>query len=115
MSNQLTTKKVCSRKHSYHNKKTAERARKRRNNNSKQSIYFARSYQCNVCDLWHLTTQNHEVKELSMKCDICGADPMTANCNNSNCDTGDPVTDMFEEMGITVVDVTEQLTNHTRV
>lgn len=43
-----------------------------------------------------------------MKCDICGADPMTANCNNANCDTGkpDPVSDMFEEMGIKVVDVT---------
>ena len=25
-----------------------------------------------------------------MKCDICGADPMTANCNNANCDTGKP-------------------------
>lgn len=21
-----------------------------------------------------------------MRCDVCGADPMTANCNNANCD-----------------------------
>ena len=40
-----------------------------------------------------------------MRCDICGADPMTANCNNANCDKG-VLTQMFEEMGVDVIDAT---------
>lgn len=44
-------------------------------------------------------------RERAMKCDICGADPMTANCNQANCDKG-VLTQMFEEMGVDVIDVT---------
>ena len=40
-----------------------------------------------------------------MRCDICGADPMTANCNQANCDNG-VLTQMFEEMGVDVIDAT---------
>ena len=58
---QLTSKSACKRKHTYHSLKAANAARKRRNNNSLQSLYFAAAYQCNVCALWHLTTQEQEL------------------------------------------------------
>lgn len=59
---QLTTRRTCKMKHTYHSLKTANAARKRRNNNSLKSLYFTSAYQCNVCQLWHLTTQNQESK-----------------------------------------------------
>ena len=54
---QLTSPRTCRRKHKYHSNATAERARKRRNNNKLKSFYFTASYKCNICDGWHLTTQ----------------------------------------------------------
>ena len=59
-SRQLTSKKTCKRKHTYHTLKAANAARERRNNNSLQSLYFVAAYQCNVCSLYHLTTQEQD-------------------------------------------------------
>ena len=39
-----------------------------------------------MSDLWiDLATEEYENTE----CSICGADPMTTNCNNANCVTTD--------------------------
>jgi hypothetical protein len=58
--NQLTTKKTCERKRTYRTAATATRAKKRRN---KAAGYrYLRSYQCNVCSLWHVTSQDEELK-----------------------------------------------------
>ena len=58
MSNQLTTEETCKQKHSYHSSKTASTAKKRRN---KAAGYnYLRTYQCNVCGFWHLTTQKED-------------------------------------------------------
>ena len=57
---QLTSPAICKQKTTYHSKDTAKRAAKRRN---KAAGYkYLRPYQCNVCNLWHVTTQ---VKESS--------------------------------------------------
>jgi hypothetical protein len=56
MGKQLTSKKVCARKHTYASNKIAYNAQKRRN---KAAGYkYLRRYQCNICTLWHLTTQD---------------------------------------------------------
>lgn len=55
MTEQLTSKATCKRKHTYSSKMTANRARKRRNKTGR--FYFTTAYQCNICHLWHLTTQ----------------------------------------------------------
>ena len=52
---QLTTNKVCKQKHTYWSAETASRAKKRRNKAA--GINYLRSYQCNVCELWHVTTE----------------------------------------------------------
>lgn len=55
---QVTSAVKCKQKTTYHTKETAYRARKRRN---KAAGYnYLRHYQCNVCDYWHLTTQEKE-------------------------------------------------------
>jgi len=52
---QLTLPKTCKQKHTYHTSKTASAAKKRRN---KAAGYnYLRTYQCNVCNLWHVTAQ----------------------------------------------------------
>lgn len=52
---QLTSPKTCKQKHTYHTQATATRAKKRRN---KAAGYeYLSTYQCNVCQLWHVTTQ----------------------------------------------------------
>lgn len=56
--NQLTTPKICQQKHTYYSLEAARRAKKRRN---KAAGYnYLRHYQCNVCNLWHLTTQSKD-------------------------------------------------------
>ncbi len=60
MSKQLTSRKTCQHKHMYHSNATAERAMKRRNKSAGYK-YLSR-YQCNVCNFWHLTTQEQENK-----------------------------------------------------
>lgn len=55
---QLTSKKTCERKHTYHSQATATRARKRRN--KRAGYNYLNTYQCNVCKLWHVTTQVQE-------------------------------------------------------
>lgn len=60
---QLTSKKSCKRKHTYRSLKVANAAKKRRNNNKLKSFFFTAAYQCNVCNLWHLTTQNQETNQ----------------------------------------------------
>jgi len=57
---QLTSKKTCKQKHTYSSQATATRARKRRNKTGR--FFFTAAYQCNVCHLWHLTTEVQEVK-----------------------------------------------------
>ena len=52
---QLTSEQTCKQKHTYHSKATATRARKRRNKTA--GYDYLNFYQCNVCKLWHLTTQ----------------------------------------------------------
>lgn len=52
---QLTTKRTCKQKHTYHSQATATRAKKRRNKAA--GINYLRTYQCNVCNLWHVTTE----------------------------------------------------------
>lgn len=55
MTKQLTLKATCKRKHTYHSQATATRAKKRRN---KAAGYdYLNTYQCNVCNLWHVTAQ----------------------------------------------------------
>jgi len=55
MSKQLTTAQTCKSKRTYATNATAKRARVRRN---KAAGYkYLTSYRCNVCELWHLTTQ----------------------------------------------------------
>lgn len=55
---QLTSKTVCRRKHTYYTQASATRARKRRN---KAAGYnYLRAYQCDVCNYWHVTTQDKE-------------------------------------------------------
>lgn len=55
---QLTSGNTCRQKHSYHSSKTATAAKKRRN---KAAGYnYLRTYQCNICQLWHVTTQEQE-------------------------------------------------------
>lgn len=55
MRKQLTSERTCKRKRLYHSAATASRARKRRN---KAAGYnYLRSYKCNVCSFWHVTTQ----------------------------------------------------------
>lgn len=55
MSNQLTSPRTCKQKHTYHSQKTATAAKKRRN---KAAGYrYLSTYQCNVCDFWHVTSQ----------------------------------------------------------
>ena len=60
MGEQLTSNRTCRRKHTYSSLKSAKAARKRRNNNSLKSFYFTAAYQCNVCNLYHLTTQEQD-------------------------------------------------------
>lgn len=55
MMSQLTTKRTCKQKHTYCSQATATAARKRRNKAA--GINYLRTYQCNVCELWHVTTQ----------------------------------------------------------
>ncbi len=52
---QLTNPKTCKQKHTYHSSKTATAAKKRRNKAAGYKYLF--TYQCNVCNMWHLTTQ----------------------------------------------------------
>jgi hypothetical protein len=55
---QLTKKSTCRQKRTYHTQATATRAKKRRN---KAAGYdYLRTYQCNVCNLWHVTAQVQE-------------------------------------------------------
>lgn len=55
---QLTRPKTCKRKHTYHTQAVATRAKKRRN---KAAGYnYLRTYKCNVCNFWHVTTQVQE-------------------------------------------------------
>lgn len=44
----------------YHSNKTAAAAQKRRNKAA--GFKYLTRYQCNVCDFWHLTTQEKENK-----------------------------------------------------
>ena len=55
---QLTSPQTCKQKRTYHSAATARRARKRRNKAA--GIDYLRSYQCNVCGLWHVTTQRKD-------------------------------------------------------
>jgi len=55
---QLTSKKTCKQKHTYHSQATATRAKKRRNKAA--GINYLNTYQCNVCHFWHVTTQVQE-------------------------------------------------------
>lgn len=55
MSKQLTSIRTCNRKHTYASQAIAGRARKRRNKAA--GIKYLSTYQCNVCTLWHVTTQ----------------------------------------------------------
>lgn len=56
MSEQVTSTRTCKQKHLYHTNATAKRAVKRRN---KAAGYkYLRSYQCNVCGFWHVTSQD---------------------------------------------------------
>lgn len=58
---QLTSKLTCQRKHTYYKSRSASNARARRN---KRAGYdYLRSYKCNVCNYWHLTTQYKERRE----------------------------------------------------
>lgn len=52
---QLTSDKTCKNKHTYHRSKTASAAAKRRNKAA--GFKYLRAYQCNVCEMWHLTTE----------------------------------------------------------
>lgn len=55
---QLTSPKTCKQKHTYASQKIATAAKKRRNKAA--GIEYLRTYQCNVCNLWHVTTQRKE-------------------------------------------------------
>ena len=52
---QLTSLKICKQKHTYYSRDTAYKAKRRRNKAA--GIAYLRNYQCNVCELWHLTTE----------------------------------------------------------
>lgn len=56
---QLTTSITCRRKRTYYSEVAAKRARKRRN--LAAGINYLRKYRCNVCNLWHLTTESKQV------------------------------------------------------
>lgn len=58
---QLTSKKTCKQKHSYHSNVTAKRAKKRRNRAAGYNYLY--HYQCNQCGYWHLTTQKQEKEQ----------------------------------------------------
>ena len=71
MSKQLTSVKTCKHKHTYHSATTATRAKKRRN---KAAGYnYLRTYQCNVCEKWHVTAQVDELNHIK------GEQKMTLN------------------------------------
>lgn len=55
MTRQLTRARTCKQKHTYHSEATATRAKKRRNKAA--GIKYLRTYQCNICEFWHVTTQ----------------------------------------------------------
>lgn len=52
---QLTAEKTCKQKRTYYSAENARQAKKRRNKAA--GINYLRSYRCNVCDLWHVTTE----------------------------------------------------------
>lgn len=54
-SEQLTTAKTCKEKVSYWSGITAKRAVQRRNKTA--GYKYLRKYKCNVCEMWHVTTQ----------------------------------------------------------
>lgn len=58
---QLTSELTCQRKRTYYKGKSASRASARRNKSA--GYNYLRSYKCNVCDYWHLTTQYKERSE----------------------------------------------------
>jgi hypothetical protein len=63
MKEQLTTPETCYRKRKYWSYDTGHRAVKRRN---KAAGYkYLRCYKCNVCKLWHVTTEIKITEELS--------------------------------------------------
>ena len=59
MTEQLTSLKVCMRKHAYKTNKAAVAAKKRRN---KAAGYkYLRQYKCNMCAYWHVTSESKEL------------------------------------------------------
>jgi len=61
MSKQLTSQLSCKRKHTYYSAKNARMAKRRRNKAA--GIAYLRSYECNVCSMWHVTTQKKDEGE----------------------------------------------------
>ena len=59
---QLTTDVICKQKKLYHSNATAKRAVKRRNKSA--GYKYLRSYECNVCGFWHVTTQEAETNTI---------------------------------------------------
>lgn len=55
MTPQLTSIKKCKEKRTYYSYENARAARKRRNKAA--GINYLRNYKCNVCGMWHLTTE----------------------------------------------------------
>lgn len=58
MSKQLTSLKACQQKHTYYSQAAGTRARKRRNKAA--GVDYLRSYKCNVCGFWHVTSQKKD-------------------------------------------------------
>lgn len=58
----MTSITTCKRKHTYGSQKTATRAKKRRNKAA--GIDYLSTYQCNVCEKWHVTTQRQELERI---------------------------------------------------
>lgn len=50
--------KACQQKHTYYSQTAGTRARKRRNKAA--GIDYLRSYKCNVCGFWHVTSQKKD-------------------------------------------------------
>lgn len=65
---QLTSVKKCKQKHTYTSQGSATKAKKRRN--KAWGYDYLWSYQCNVCQFWHVTSQ---IQEKQMKDEIADA------------------------------------------
>lgn len=55
---QLTKSQTCKKKHTYYTSNAAKSARARRNKAA--GLKYLRSYRCNICNYWHVTTQVKE-------------------------------------------------------